>query len=254
MKISVVTVTWNSAATVADTLRSVNTQTHPDVEHIVIDGGSTDATLDIVRSEGRRVSTLVSEPDRGIYDAMNKGLRLATGEVVGLINSDDFLAGDDILATVVATFAADPTLEAVYGDLCYVSPADTQRVVRYWRSSPFRPGLFAQGWAPPHPTLYVRRSVYDRLGGFDLTYPLAADLELMARFLEVHRVRAVHVPKVFVRMRTGGATNKNLGNVMRQNCEIWQALTKHGLARSMPRFAIAKLGSRLRQFVTREST
>ena len=254
MKISVVTVTWNSAATVADTLRSVNTQTHPDVEHIVIDGGSTDATLDIVRSEGRRVSTLVSEPDRGIYDAMNKGLRLATGEVVGLINSDDFLAGDDILATVVATFAADPTLEAVYGDLCYVSPADTQRVVRYWRSSSFRAGLFAQGWAPPHPTLYVRRFVYEQLGGFDLAYPLAADLELMVRFLEVHRVRSLHVPKVFVRMRTGGATNKNLGNVIRQNREIWQALTKHGLARSMPRFAVAKLGSRLRQFFSREST
>ena len=247
------TVTWNSAATVADTLASVNAQTHPNVEHIVIDGGSTDATLDIVRSQGQRVTTLVSEPDRGIYDAMNKGLRLATGDVVGLINSDDFLAGDDILATVAATFAADPTLEAVYGDLCYVSPADTQRVVRYWRSSPFRPGLFAQGWAPPHPTLYVRRPVYERLGGFDLAYPLAADLELMARFLEVHRVRAVHVPKVFVRMRTGGATNKNLRNVLRQNREIWRALTKHGLARSMPGFAVAKLGSRLRQFLARES-
>ena len=254
MKVSVVTATWNSAATVVDTLRSVNEQTHPDIEHIVIDGASTDATLRLVEQQGRRVAAVVSEHDRGIYDAMNKGLRLATGDIVGLINSDDFLAADDILATVAATFAADPTLEAVYGDLYYVNPADTQRVVRYWRSSPFRPGLFAQGWAPPHPTLYVRRSVYERFGGFDLAYPLAADLELMARFLEVHRVRSLHVPKVFVRMRTGGATNKNLRNVVQQNREIWQALTKHGLARSMPRFALAKLGSRLRQFIAREAT
>ena len=250
MKISLVTTTWNSAATVADTLRSVNAQTHPDVEHIVVDGGSSDATLAIVREQGRRIATVVSEPDRGIYDAMNKGLRLATGDVVGLINSDDFLAGPVVLAVVAAAFA-DPAVDAVYGDLCYVARNEPSRIVRYWRSSAFRPGLFARGWAPPHPTLYVRRALYERFGGFDLAYPLAADLELMARFFEIDRLRTRHLPEVLVHMRTGGATNRSLGNIVRQNREIWRALRKHGLAGSMAGFAVRKLASRLQQFATR---
>ena len=250
MKISLVTATFNSEGTVADTLRSVNAQTYFDVEHIVVDGGSTDRTLEIVRSEGERVATLVTEPDRGIYDAMNKGLRLATGDVIGLINSDDFLAAPNVLATVAAAFT-DPDIDAVYGDLCYVDPVDTTRIVRYWRSSAFRPGLFARGWAPPHPTLYVRREVYQRLGSFDLAYPLAADLELMARFFEIHRLRARHLPEVLVRMRTGGATNRSLGNIARQNREIWRALRKHGLAGSMAGFAVRKIVSRMRQFIAR---
>ena len=139
----------------------------------------------------------------------------------------------------------------MYGDLCYVDPVDTTRVVRYWRSSPFRPGLFARGWAPPHPTLYVRREVYERLGGFDLAYPLAADLELMARFFEVHHLRARYLPEVLVRMRTGGATNRSLGNIVRQNREIWRALHRHGLAGSMAGFFLGKLVSRGRQFLSR---
>ena len=250
MKISVLTVTWNSAATIADTLLSVNVQTHPDVEHIVVDGGSTDATLAIVRAEGQRVATLVCEPDRGIYDAMNKGLRLATGDVIGLLNSDDFLAGPDVLATIADAFA-DPEVDAVYGDLCYVRQNAPLQVVRYWRSRPFRPGAFRAGWAPPHPTLYVRRQIYERLGVFDLANSLAADFELMARFFEIGRIRTRHVPKVLVHMRTGGATNRSLRNIARQNREIWRALGKHGLAGSLAGFALRKLAARLRQFASR---
>ena len=249
MKISLITVTWNSAKTIADTLRSVNEQTHQDLEYIVVDGGSTDTTLATVRADGRRVTMLVSERDAGIYDAMNKGLRLASGEIVGLINSDDFLAGPDVLATVATAFA-DPAVEAVYGDLCYVRQDDPTKVVRYWRSSPFVAGLFASGWAPPHPTLYVRKAAYERLGGFDLAYPLAADLELMVRFMQVHRIKTLYVPKVFVRMRVGGATGR-LSNLIRQNREIWHALRRHGQAVSLPRFAFRKLAARLRQFTTR---
>ena len=170
MKISIITVTWNSAATVTDTLRSVNSQTHPNVEHIVVDGGSTDATIEIVRAEGKRVVKLVSEADDGIYDAMNKGLSLATGDVVGLINSDDFYASPEAVAKVAAAFA-DPNVDAVYADLCYVAQDDVKRIVRYWRSTPFEPGLFARGWAPPHPTLFVRREFFDRFGNFDLAFP-----------------------------------------------------------------------------------
>ena len=250
MKISVVTVTWNSAATVADTLASVNAQTHPDVEQIIVDGGSTDATLAIVQAEGKRVATVVSERDKGIYDAMNKGLKLACGDVIGLLNSDDFLASPEVLATIAEAFA-DPAVDVVYGDLCYVRQNHTSQIVRYWRSGPFRPGSFARGWAPPHPTLYVRRELYDRFGGFDIAYSLAADFELMVRLLEVHRVRTRYLPQVLVRMRMGGASNNSLRNVVRGNREIWRALHHHGLAGPMLGWFVHKALLRGRQFLSR---
>ena len=250
MKISVITATYNSAATVGETLRSVNDQTHPDIEQIIVDGASTDATLAIVKSEGLLVSTVVSERDRGIYDAMNKGLKLARGDVVGLLNSDDFLASPDILAMVAAAFA-DPDIDAVYGDLFYVRQHDTSKVVRYWRSGPFRAGAFAHGWSPPHPTLYVRRSFYEAHGGFDTSYSLAADVDLMIRFFEVLGMRSVHVSKVFVTMRLGGATNKSIANVVKQNREVWRSLRRHGLGRSFSAYVVRKFASRALQFVAR---
>ena len=158
MKISVITASFNSARTIGDTLQSVSEQTHPDVEHVVVDGGSTDETLAIVRAEGHRVTALVSEPDMGIYDAMNKGLRLARGDVIGLLNSDDFLASQRVLATIADAFT-DPSIGAVYGDLCYVGQFDTGKVVRYWRSSSFEPGAFARGWATHHDALCASRGL-----------------------------------------------------------------------------------------------
>ncbi|MEO6898229.1 MAG: glycosyltransferase family 2 protein [Caldimonas sp.] len=250
MKISVVTATWNSAATVADTLASINAQTHPDVEQIIVDGGSTDATLDIVEAKGQRVAAVLSERDEGIYDAMNKGLKLARGEVVGLLNSDDFLASPDVLAKIAEAFA-DPSVDAVYGDLCYVRQNMPSQIVRYWHSGPFRSGSFARGWAPPHPTLYVRRELFDRVGGFDLAYSLAADFELMVRLFEVHRVRVRYLPMVMVRMRMGGASNKSLRNIVHQNREIWRALHHHGLAGPMLGWFVHKALLRGRQFLSR---
>jgi glycosyltransferase involved in cell wall biosynthesis len=250
LKISIVTATWNSAATVADTLASVNAQTHPDVEQIIVDGGSSDATLTIVRAQGRRVSRLVSERDDGIYDAMNKGLSLASGDVVGLLNSDDFLASPDVLATVADAFA-DPSVDAVYGDLCYVRQHAPEQVVRYWRSGPFRAGAFARGWSPPHPTLYVRKSFYDEHGGFDTSYSIAADIDLMVRFFEVYGLRSVHLRKVLVGMRLGGASNKSVATILKQNREIWHSLREHGLGASLPVFVLRKLASRTRQFIAR---
>ena len=250
MKVSLVTVTWNSARTVADTLRSVSAQTHPDIEHIVIDGASSDDTLALVAEHGRRVATVVSEPDRGIYDAMNKGLARATGDVVGFINSDDFYASTAAVATMAAVFA-DTDVDAAYADLCYVAQDDVDRIVRYWRSGPFVPGSFARGWAPPHPTLFVRRACYERFGGFDLSYRIAADVELMMRLLDVHRLRTRHVPQVVVSMRMGGTTNRSLSNVLTQNREIWRALAAHGLVRSPAAFVLGKVLSRGRQFIAR---
>jgi glycosyltransferase involved in cell wall biosynthesis len=250
MKISVITVCFNSADSIADTLESVAAQTYPDIEHVVIDGASTDDTVNIVRDRGQRVSQLISEPDSGIYDAMNKGIRLSSGEAIGFINSDDFYASADAIAKVAKVFA-DPTIDACYGDLCYVKRDDTRSVVRYWQSSAFSPGLFEHGWCPPHPTLFVRRRVFERFGAFDLRFKIAADTELMARFLEVHRIKACYLPHVLVIMRMGGTTNRSWSNILLQNREIWRALKDHGLRPSLIGFVTRKLWSRGRQFVNR---
>jgi glycosyltransferase involved in cell wall biosynthesis len=253
MKISIITVSYNSATTIGDTLRSVAGQIYRNYEHIVVDGASTDNTLQIVSQVGGPGVRVVSEPDKGIYDAMNKGLELARGEVVGFLNSDDFYPRPDVLERVYQAFK-DLGVDAVYGDLCYVRRDDPTAIVRYWRSSPFTPGLFAKAWCPPHPTLFVRRSTYQRLGGYDLRFTIAADMELMARFLEVHQVAAHHIDEVLVHMRVGGTTNRSLKNILQQNREIWEALGQHGLERSLPVFVLSKLMARFHQFISRPAT
>lgn len=231
-KITIITVTCNAAATIADCLQSVASQSHP-VEHIIIDGASTDSTLDIVR----RISPsarILSEPDRGIYDAMNKGLALATGDVIGILNADDFYANSGVLAKVAAIFA-DPMVEACYGDLEYIrgpvtgdqgsveaiqnskSNIQNYKVVRYWRSGSFDAQKFYWGWMPPHPTFFVRRSVYEKFGFFRLDMGSAADYELMLRFLFRHRITASYIPEVLVKMRAGGVSNATLANRLRAN-------------------------------------
>lgn len=187
MRVSIITVCFNSASTVRDTIESVVAQSHADIEYIVIDGGSTDDTLKILGQYRPHIATLISEPDRGIYDAMNKGIALATGDVIGMINSDDFYACSGSIAKVVKALE-DDTLDACFGDLCYVDQQDTSKIVRYWKAGEYRPGAFAHGWCPPHPSFFVRRRVYERLGYFNLNYRIAADAELMMRFLEVGRI------------------------------------------------------------------
>jgi len=245
VRISVITVCYNSAITLRETLASVAEQTHPDVEHTVVDGASTDNTLDIVREHGAHVARLLCEPDKGIYDAMNKGLGLTTGEVIGFLNADDLFADKHVLSRVAAAFE-DPAVEACFGDLVYVTE-DNTRVVRYWKSHPYVPGSFARGWCPAHPTFYVRRSALERLGRFDLSYRLAADTEFMLRYLEHGHVRAAYIAQVQVRMRVGGATNRSLRNVVRQNQEIFQALARNGIPFSRVSFLVHKIASRIWQ-------
>ena len=227
MKISVITVCFNSSATIADTLRSVAMQTHPDVEHIVIDGGSTDTTLELVKSHGARVTQLVSEHDHGIYDAMNKGLALATGEVVGFLNSDDIFA-DTLVIERVAKAMRVPGVDACYGDLAFVDQDNLSRVIRYWRPGAHVKGACARGWVPPHPTFYARRRAYEQHGGFDLSFPMAGDFEMGLRLLDVAGLNAVYIPALLVRMRTGGASNGGLSSVIRNNRETSRACVKHG--------------------------
>lgn len=248
-KLSIVTVVYNGADTIADTIASVAAQAYPELEYLVIDGASNDATLDRVHAAGEIVTRVVSEPDRGLYDAMNKGIALTTGEIVGLINADDVYC-PGVFDRVVAAFA-DPEVDAVYGDLCYVRQNDLRAVVRYWKSGAFRLGSFSSGWVPPHPTLFLRREVYERCGDFDLSYRIAADTEFLIRLFEVHRIRARHLPEILVRMRLGGTTNRSLGNIVRQNREILRALDQHRLPASIFRLIGCKLLSRGWQFVAR---
>jgi glycosyltransferase involved in cell wall biosynthesis len=249
MRVSVVTVCYNSAATIGDTLQSVAAQSHPDVEHIVIDGGSADGTQDVVRQRGAHVAQFVSERDRGIYDGMNKGLARATGDVVGFLNSDDMFAGPEALATISAAFA-DDRIDAVYGDLVFVDPVDTSRVVRFWQPGEYQPRSCRSGWMPPHPTFYVRRALLQANRPFDLEFRLQADFELILRLFEVVKIRSRYLPQTLVRMRVGGATTGSWRNIVRGNLEAARASRKNGF-RGGPLFMMSKMLRRVPQFLAR---
>lgn len=243
---------FNAASTIRDALDSVSSQEGVDIEHIIIDGASGDGTLEIVKGY-ESIATLVSEPDKGIYDAMNKGIALATGDVVGILNADDFYMNKDVLSEVVELFS-DVNVDACYGDLVYVDQHDTRNTMRYWKSKPYTPGLFQSGWVPAHPTFFVRKTVYDKLGAFNLNYRLAADFELLFRFIEQHKVKTKYLPKVLVKMRLGGATNNSLINVYNQNKEIVTILRSSYSNLSLFGFVVRKIVNRMLQFSTRPSS
>ncbi|WP_266366607.1 glycosyltransferase family 2 protein [Tellurirhabdus rosea] len=228
MKVSIITVVYNGAATLRDCMQSVLNQTYPNLEYIVVDGNSSDGTQDIVRSYGDAVSCFVSEADKGIYDAMNKGIALATGDVIGILNADDFYSHDRVIENVVKTFQATGC-DAAYGDLVYVSQEDTQRVTRYWKAGVYRPGAFRWGWMPPHPTFFVKRELYEKFGRFTLQFRSAADYELMLRMIHRHGVRVGYVNDVLVKMRTGGVSNRTVNNRVAANREDREAWRLNGL-------------------------
>ena len=228
VRISVVTAVFNARETVANALDSALAQAGVDLDLVVIDGGSTDGTLDVLDGYTGRIGKLVSEPDHGIYDALNKGLRSASGDVVGFLHADDMFADSSALSRVAAAFA-DSTVDAVYGDLLYVDRNDPDQVIRYWRAGEFSRERLSWGWMPPHPTFYVRRSVYERLGGFDTSYRIAADYDCMLRFLGPGGQRVAYIPEILVRMRVGGASNRTLGNIVRKSSEDLRALRRNGV-------------------------
>lgn len=209
----------------ADCLASVAQQTHPQREHVVVDGASTDGTLGVLQAHCGQLAVLQSAPDRGIYDALNKGLAVASGDVVGFLHADDLYAHPEVLAHVAEAFA-DPSVCAVYGDLQYVRKENTAQVVRHWASSPFSHQRLAWGWMPPHPTLYVRRGWYQSIGGFDTRYRIAADYHSILRLFSQPGFHSVYLPEVLVRMRLGGASNKSLKNIVRKTREDWSALRR----------------------------
>ncbi len=223
VKFSVITAVYNRADTIGGALASVKGQTWDGVEHIVIDGASTDGTLDVLKSKRDQLAVFLSEPDQGIYDALNKGLRMATGDVIGLMHSDDFYASDRVLEQVAAAFA-DPAVDGVYGDLDYVAKDDPSRVIRHWRSGPYSPRKLSWGWMPPHPTLHLRRAVIERWGGYDTSFRIAADYDAMLRYLGRGGIRLAYIPEVLVKMRVGGESNRSLGRVLRKSREDLRAL------------------------------
>ena len=227
MRISIVTVSYNSAATIKDTLACVASQQYAYVEHIIVDGKSTDNTIALVKSFGH-VNKCISEPDAGLYDAMNKGLQLAGGDIIGILNSDDMYADDTVLSKVAAAFE-DPSIACVYGDLQYVHTNNTNKVVRTWRAGKFVRENFLFGWMPPHPTFFVRKQVYDEVGLFNTTLKSAADYEMMLRILYKHGMTAAYLPHVLVKMRSGGISNASLRNRFRANREdakAWKLINK----------------------------
>ncbi|MCB9170092.1 MAG: glycosyltransferase [Flavobacteriales bacterium] len=228
MRFSLITVCYQAGEQLAETIDSVLAQTHPDIEHIVVDGGSPDAaTQQVIARYRDRVNRLISEPDRGVYDAMNKGLDAATGDVVGFVNAGDMLAAPDVIARLDKAFQATDD-ELIYGDAYMVDAMDIRRVQRYWKGGTYARDRFRSGWMPPHLGTYIRRSVYQALGGFDLRLKVAADYELLFRFLYKNRVRAHYEPFPVVRFRLGGASNRSLGHIWRANREVAQAWRLNG--------------------------
>ena len=226
MKVSIVTVTFNSARFLEDCIRSVQMQQYKNIEHIIIDGKSTDGTIDIIKKNEKGIARWVSETDRGIYDAINKGMAMATGEVIGILNSDDVLDNDRVITNIVKAFLTDEK-DVVYGDLEVVSQDDTNKVLRIWKGQPFNRNRFRYGWMPAHPTFYIKRSLIDKFGGYETHYFTAADFEFMARYLYQHKVSATYLPELIVRMRTGGASNKNLKQRLRANRRDYLAMKRN---------------------------
>ncbi len=226
MKVSIITIAYNSEETIEDTIKSVVNQSYKDIEYIIIDGGSKDGTLDIVNRYKEKISIIVSEPDKGIYDAMNKGVNLASGDLVGILNSDDIYAEEEVIQNIVDTVG---DYDSVYADLVYVDRDNTDKVTRYWKSGPYKEGAFKKGWMPPHPTFFLKKSVYDKYGIYNLKLKSAADYELMLRMLHKHNISTTYLPRVITKMRVGGQSNVTLANRLKANKEDRMAWTMNGL-------------------------
>lgn len=226
MKISIITIAYNSAETIEDTIVSVINQDYDDIEYIIVDGGSTDETLGIVGKYNDQISKFISESDKGIYDAMNKGVKMATGDLVGILNSDDIYADSSVISNIAATIGVK---DSVYADLVYVQRDNLDKITRRWISGEYKEGLFYKGWMPPHPTFFLRKEIYNQYGLYNLALRSAADYELMLRMLEKHKISTSYLPKVITKMRVGGQSNVTIANRIKANKEDRKAWEINGL-------------------------
>lgn len=246
MKISVVTAVYNRVGTISDAIESVQSQTHPRIEHIIQDGGSTDGTVEVIQRLSNENTNLQTIKDSGIYDGINRGIARASGEVIGLMHSDDFFAHQHVIELVHAAFE-NRQVDGTYGDLQYVSSSDSNRVIRHWRSGDYEPRKLRRGWMPPHPTLYLRREVFERWGFYDTEFRISADYDAMLRYLITGGIRLKYIPEVLVKMRVGGESNRSLGHILRKSSEDLKAIRRNQVG-GIGTLAMKNL-SKIRQFV-----
>ena len=246
LKISIITSVYNNKETIKDAIDSVLSQTYKNIEYIVVDGASSDGTVEVVQGYGDKISTFVSEKDKGIYDGLNKGLSLATGDFIAFLHSDDIYASDTIIEEVSQVFENDESLDGVYGDLIYTPKNDTSKVLRYWKSKDFDISLLAKGWMPAHPTLFLKKEVYNKYGGFDLGFKIAADYDFMLRILK-GGIKVKYLSEVLYKMRVGGESNKSIKNIMLKSKEDLKALKKNNIGGIYT--LIIKNLSKIKQFI-----
>ncbi|MEP5255624.1 MAG: glycosyltransferase family 2 protein [Winogradskyella arenosi] len=230
MKVSIITAVYNNEKTIEDCMSSVLNQTYPDIEYIIVDGGSNQETLTKLEAAAKQHDniTLSSEPDHGIYDALNKGVAKATGEIIGFVHSDDFLADTQIIASIVEVFKKQG-VDGVYGDLHYVALENTDKIIRNWISQPFNHRLLKKGWMPAHPTLYVKKQVYDTYGAFNVSFKIAADYDFILRIFKQAELKFSYLPKTIVKMRVGGASNKSIKNIILKSKEDYRAISSNNI-------------------------
>ncbi|WP_316832751.1 glycosyltransferase family 2 protein [Pedobacter aquatilis] len=228
MKISLITVVYNGKAHIEDCIKSIISQSYKAVEYIVIDGGSTDGTLELIEQYLPYITHLISEKDKGLYDAINKGITLASGDVVGLLNADDMLADEKVITKIAAAFQNDAGIEGVHGDLNYITP-DSGKVIRKWKGKQASFKEIEQGWMPAHPTLYLRRSLFDNYGNYALDLGTAADYDLMLRYFHTYKIKTKYLPFLMVNMRTGGVSNNSLKSLYKAFVNDYKALRKNAI-------------------------
>lgn len=246
MKVSIITVCYNSESTLESTIRSVIEQDYPDIEYIVVDGNSTDGSPAIIEKYKSKITKFISEKDKGVYFALNKGIALATGDVIGLLHSDDFYASKTIITQVVKEFESSHS-DSVYGDLQYVSRENTEKVIRHWQAKPYNNQLFLKGWMPPHPTFFVKNKCYTNFGCFNTSFSISADYELMLRLLYKYNISCSYIPQVLVKMRTGGISNVTIRSRITANREDRLAWKVNGLKAGILTLWLKPL-SKFRQF------
>ncbi len=226
MKVTIITVTMNSEKFLEDCINSVINQQYANIEHIIIDGASTDGTLAIIEKYQDHIAHWVSEKDQGMYDAINKGMKMATGDIIGTLNSDDTLSSPTVINEIVNSFE-EQNVDSVYGDLVYVDPINTQKIIRVWKGVPYKRSRYKMGWMPAHPTFYFKRKLLEQYGFYETHYFTAADYEFMARYLYYFRVSSYYIPKLIVRMRTGGMSNVSLAKRFRANRRDYLAMKRN---------------------------
>jgi glycosyltransferase len=247
MKVSIITVCRNAETTIESSIQSVLKQDYPNIEYIVIDGKSSDKTISIIEKYSDKISKFISEKDEGMYFALNKGIRFATGDIIGLVHADDFYSNAKIISRIVKEFA-EKKVDSVYGDLQYIEKGNSEKISRHWKSGPFNPKNFLKGWMPPHPTFFVKKNCYEKFGSFNTQFTISADYELMLRFLFKHKISCSYIPEVLVKMKTGGISNVTLKSRIKANKEDRLAWKINGLKPNSFTLILKPL-SKLRQFL-----